>query len=117
MPRLLPSTPLSGSPLPRPTQTAVDSCGVNPQNQAFLFSDVVPVLPAAGRPSSCARVPVPLFTTCSMAYVASAATSELKARLLFCFTPYTVFPARSRTLLTKNGLAATPLLANVAYAE
>src|SRR3954471_14731468 len=110
MPRLLPRTPLSGWPLPRPTQTAVDSCGVNPQNQAFLFSDVVPVLPAAGRPSSCARVPVPAFTTCCMAYVASAATSSLKARLLTCLTPYTVLLSRSRTDFTKNGFAATPPL-------
>ena len=78
---------MSGWPFSRPIQTAADSCGVNPQNHALVFFDVVPVLPAAGRPSSCALVPVPFFTTCCMAYVASAATSSLKARLLTCFTP------------------------------
>ena len=41
-----------------PTQTAVESWGMKPQNQASLQSSVVPVLPAAGR-SSWAAVPVP----------------------------------------------------------
>jgi len=43
--------------------TAVDSCGVKPTNQALLFMSVVPVLPAAGRPRSRAVAPVPLETT------------------------------------------------------
>src|SRR5687767_13902872 len=44
--------------------TAVASCGVYPTNQAAVLRDVVPVLPAAGRPGNCAARPVPAVTTC-----------------------------------------------------
>src|SRR5690606_12153400 len=55
--------------------TAVDTCGVNPTNQASLLSLLVPVLPATGRPGSAALRPVPDLTTASSATTASAAAS------------------------------------------
>ena len=57
------------------------ACGVNPSNQTARFSVVVPVLPAAGRPSSRAPVAVPSRTTRVIASTASAATSALIASL------------------------------------
>jgi hypothetical protein len=53
---LIPWTPRIGvSPSGRPTHTAVDSWGVYPTNHADRLPFVVPVFPAAGRPSACAR--------------------------------------------------------------
>ena len=56
--------------------TAAASCGVYPTNQALLLSSVVPVLPAAGRPSACAAKPDPFVTTLFNAYVTVFATPE-----------------------------------------
>ena len=51
--------------------TEVDICGVNPVNHdeetSPLETVAVPVLPAAGRPSSSAALPLPAWTTCCMA--------------------------------------------------
>src|SRR5438067_12942333 len=70
-------------PCALPIQTAVASCGVKPQNHAFVLFEVVPVLPAVGRPDSWALVPVPPWTTLTMAEVASAATSAENAVVRF----------------------------------
>ena len=54
----------------KPTQTEVDSCGVNPEKKALRLSWALPVLPATGRAPSAARRPVPpVMTPRSMATV------------------------------------------------
>ena len=47
----------------RPDPHAAEEVGVKPTNQLSLKSFEVPVLPAAGRPSSFAFWPVPFWTT------------------------------------------------------
>lgn len=63
----MPPVPDSDIELPalsdRAIMTAVASCGVYPTNQAERLLSVVPVLPAAGRPSPRAAKPVPSLTT------------------------------------------------------
>ena len=44
-------------PVGSPTQAAAASCGMKPQNHTLTLPSVVPVLPAAGRPSD-SRAPV-----------------------------------------------------------
>ena len=63
----IPPTPESETGLPFASSltniTAAARSGVYPANHADLFSLVVPVLPAAGRPSASAATPVPSVTT------------------------------------------------------
>src|SRR3954471_23014791 len=101
-----------------PTQTAVDSRGVKPTNQASMFLSVVPVLPPDGQPML-ACVPVPLWMFCWRILVASYVTPSEKA-----FTRCTrqrlgslsVLPFGSTIFLILRGGLGYPPLAIVAYA-
>ena len=66
----------------RNSATAVEICGVYPTNQAERLLSVVPVLPATGRPTAWAFVPVPKesVTTCCMASVTCVAMSASNTR-------------------------------------
>ncbi|SCE22698.1 hypothetical protein GA0115253_1036371 [Streptomyces sp. Termitarium-T10T-6] len=73
---------------------AVEICGVYPTNQADRLPSVVPVLPAASRPSRRAGVPVPFSTTFFRTSVTLSAIIGLKARLGFFLCWKTTTPSR-----------------------
>jgi len=79
--RTPPTSFISTRPSGEPIQTAVDSSFVYPTNQASEWSWVVPVLPAAGRPSgNLARVPVPRCTLSARIDVTFLATPSSRTR-------------------------------------
>ncbi len=91
---------------------AVEICGVYPTNQAERLPSVVPVLPAASRPSRRAGLPVPFSTTFFRTSVTLSAMAALKARLGRFLCWKTTSPSRL-TSVTEYVSFCRPLVANV----
>src|SRR4028119_1462381 len=88
--------PPMGLLLSLPTQTAVDNCGVYPTNQISRSEDVVPVLPAAGRPIF-AFFPVPPVITFCRTLLTEAADQGSRTNL----------GLRSEERVSRNGETGT----------
>ena len=99
-----PPIPLSDSlALSLKNATDAASCGTYPLNHADAFCWLVPVLPAAGRPSARAADPVPPFTTLLSEYVRSAITSLLNTSWVCVLPSYKIPLFEPITWATKYG--------------
>ena len=108
-----PVSPLpSGRGLSNPTHATATRCGVNPANHASWALADVPVLPATGRPSALALVPVPDCTTLCIMLVRMNATSSPIATCGSVVGAHTVCP-RTCTSSTMRGSIREPPRASV----
>ncbi len=97
-----------------PSHTTVAYWGVYPANHASVYSSVVPVLPATGRPIWPLVRPVPRVMTPCRRSVPSAVTEEEIVRSQSGCSLMRVLPDASSTRVIANGSQRTPSAAIVA---
>ena len=97
-----------------PIQTAVDSCGVNPTNQVFSASSVVPVLPAIGRPKTASLAVPPGSDVARSVFAVSSAAPWSMAWVQSALGTAIEVPLASRIWSMAMGLQYLPPEAKVA---